>query len=276
MGVLQAQTGRGWKKVGNSKRRITIVLEPKSGLISLPSFRIAIEQLSILLNEVSSEISEPKPSHVYWGLAELSMNSPARISVESTSEEVEGTAGRTTSVIVEGLAKLQKERTRPQYFNDNALESAQRLARLSGDNIARINIYSDLPNQQTYVNEQIAVNISSILEYLDYHGSVEGRLELISGKEGQPVYFRVQDRINKVGVRCIIADELLEKEALNAFRKRVIVSGIIKSDNNGIPRSINVDNIDILPEEKDLPQDNDLVKLLGGFTTGISTYEHES
>lgn len=253
------------------KRRITIVLEPKTGLIPLPSFRTAIEQLTILLNEVASEISEPKPSRVSWGIAELSLGSPAKISVESIEEETEGIAERTASIVVEGLTKLQTERIRPKYFNDNALESAQRLARLTADNLARVNVYSDLPGLQTYVNEQIAVNISGILEYLDYYGSVEGRLELISGREGQPLYFRVQDRINNVGVRCFIPDELLEK-ALSAFRARVTVSGIIRSDNSGIPRSIRVEDIELMPSQETLPQDEDLLKELKG-TTGIQPYE---
>lgn len=258
-----------------SKRRITIVLEPKIGLISLSSFRTAIEQLTILLNEVASEISEPKPSRVSWGIAELSLGSPAKISVESIEEEVEGVAERTASVVIEGLGKLQKERVRPKYFNDNALESAQRLARLTIENLARVNIYSDLPDYQTYISEQVAINITGILEYLDYHGSVEGRLELISGREGQPLYFRVHDRVNNVGVRCFIPDELLEK-ALIAFRKRVIVSGIIKSDNNGIPRSIRVENIDVVPGEETLPQDEDLLRALKGHPTGIQPYGQES
>jgi hypothetical protein len=253
-----------------AKRRITIVLEPKTELVSLSSFRTAIEQLTILLNEVASEISEPKPHRISWGVAQLSLDSPAKISVESI-EEAEGIDERTATVVVEGFTKLQKERIRPKYFNDNALESAQRLVRLTTDHLARVNIYTDIPDQQVYLTEQIAVNIASILEYLDYYGSVEGRLELISGREGQPLYFRVQDRINNISVRCNIPDALLDK-ALSAFRKRVIVSGIIKSDNTGIPRSIRAESIEIVPSEESLPQAEDIVKELKGSRFGIQPY----
>ena len=253
------------------KRRITIVLEPKIGLIPLISFRIAIEELTKLLNEVASEISEPKPRHIIWGIVELSLSSPAKVSIESAEEEIEGVSGRTFSAVVEGFTSLLKEKGRPKYFNDNALESAQRLARLTTDNLARVNVYSDMPDNQVYLAEQIAVNITSILEYLDYYGSVEGRLELISGREGQPLYFRVQDRINNVGVRCYIPDALLDT-ALNAFRKRVIVSGIIKSDNNGIPRSIRAESIETVPEEESLPQAEDIVGEMKGYRFGIQSY----
>jgi len=255
------------------KKRMTIVLEPKTGLIPLPTFRAAIEQLTILLNEVASEISEPKPSRVSWGIAELSLDSPAKISVENIEEETEDIAERTSSAVIQGFVVLQKERVRPKYFNDNALESSQRLARLTIDNLARVNIYADIPDHQVYVTEQIAVNITGILEHLNYYGSVEGRLELISGREGQPLYFRVQDRISNVRVRCFIPDELLEK-ALSAFRARIIASGIITSDNNGIPRSIRVEDIEVMPGQETLPQGEDLLKELKGIT-GIQPYERK-
>lgn len=258
-----------------AKRRITVVLEPKTGLIPLSSFRTAIEQLTILLNEVSSEIAEPKPRHISWGIAQLSLGSPAKIGVESIEEETEGIAERTASIVIEGFTKLQKERIRPKYFNDNALESAQRLARLTADNLARVNVYADVPDQQVYLTEQIAVNITGILEYLDYYGSVEGRLELISGREGQPLFFRVQDRINNVSVKCFIPDELLEN-ALSTFRKRVIVSGIIKSDSSGIPRNIRVESIEVIPGEELLPQAEDIIKELKEHPFKIQPYERES
>jgi hypothetical protein len=258
-----------------SKKRLTIVLEPKSGLIPLSTFRIAVEQLTTLLNAVASEISEPKPGRISWGIAELSLDSPARISVETIEEETEGIAERTSSAVIQGFTILQKERTRPEHFNDNALESAQRLARLTTDNLARVNIYADVPGHQVYVTEQIAVNVTDILEYLNYYGSVEGRLELISGHEGQPLYFRVQDRINRVGVRCLIGDELLEN-SLNAFGKRVIVSGIIKSDNTGIPRNIRVESIEVIPEEQSLPQAEDLARQLKKHPSGVQPYGEET
>ena len=257
-----------------ARRRITIVLEPKNGLIPLPSFKTAIEQLAILVNEVASEISETKTRRISWGIAQLSMNSPATVSIESSEEEAYEIAYQTVSTVIKGLAKLQKEHIRPHGFNDSALESAQKLARLTTDGLTSVNIYANIPDHQTYVNEQIAANITTILEYLDYYGSVEGKLELISGREGQPVYFRVQDRINNVSVRCIIPDNLVET-ALNAFRKRIIVSGTIKSDNNGIPRSIKADNIEVV-FEADLPQAEDIIKELEEQTFKIQPYGNES
>jgi hypothetical protein len=260
--------------VEQTKRTITIVLEPKDGLIPLPSFRTAIDQLSTLVNEVTREISEPKPQRISWGISRLSMNSPATITIESTEGEFEGIAERTASTVIKGLYSLQNGQKRPEAFNDNALESAQRLARLTIDGLARVNLYANIPDHQVYLSEQIAVNVSAILESLDYHGSVEGVLELISGKEGQPIYFRVKDRVYNVSVRCIIPDELVQ-DALNAFKKRVIVSGIIKSDNSGTPRTIKADNIEIVPSVDSLPQANDIIRELEGKSFRIQPYEHQ-
>ena len=257
-------------KVEVKRREITIVLEPKEGLILLSTFKMAIDQLTILLNEVASEISEPKPRKVSWGISQLSMNSPARVSVKSVEEDTEDVADRTAISVIQGITKLRTEKSRPQYFSDAALESAQRLARLTADNLVRINVFSDLPDSQVYLVEEVAVNVTGILEYLDYRGSVEGMLELISGREGQPIYFRVQDRVNNVRVRCAIPDELLDM-ALNAFRKRVIVSGVIKSDNSGIQKSIQVENIEIILEQA-VTRTESIIKELEGQAFRIQPY----
>lgn len=256
-----------------NRKQITVVLSSKDKLVPLSSFNTALDQLTILLHEVSREASESKPHRIIWGIARLSLDSPAKISLESIEEEDEGIAQLTTFYVIEGLQILQKERTRPKYFNDAALESAERLVRLAKDGLSSINVYSDAPNQQILLSEQIAINISSILEHLEYYGSTEGTLEIISGREGQPLYFGVHDRVNNKSVKCFIPNELLDKAFL-AFRKRVIVMGNVKSDNNGIPRNIRVQDIEIAPDEKSLPQAEDILRHLENGTLKIQPYEH--
>ncbi len=226
--------------------KVTIRLTTKIGeeLIPINSFKIALEELTTILHEVELEISEAKRSKLNWGIVELSLGS-ALIGIEDVTGEKE-LAEKTTRAAIEGLIALKKEKNRPEFFNDTALESAQKLARLVHDSISDINIYSDTPNLQTYISEQIAVNITDILEHIESLGSVEGSLELISGREGQPLYFRIRDIVTNASVRCFFPDDMLDK-ALEAFRKRVIVYGYIQSDNSGNPRKIRVQALELLP-----------------------------
>jgi hypothetical protein len=244
--------------------KITIRLEAKQeqALVSVNSFRSALDELITILHEVELELSDAKQSQLHWGISQLSLGS-ATIGIEDMSAERD-LAQRTCVTSISGLATLDKEKRRPEYFNDNALESAQKLARLSGDGVSRISIFSDFRNLQLYVTEQIAVNVSDILEHIEYIGSVEGTLELISGREGQPLYFRVRDIVTNNGVRCIFPEDMLE-HALSAFRKRVMVSGFIQSDNVGNPRKIRVQSMEIIPAMESLIQPSDLMKKIEGY-----------
>lgn len=244
-------------------KRITIKLEPEEALVTFASFKMAVEELTTILREVELEVSETKRPRLKWAVAELSLGS-ATIGLEDMSEEMD-LAQRTTTILLEGMKELSTKKARPKHFNDTALESVQKLARLSEDGVSRINIYSNIPDQQLYLTEQIAVNVQDILEHIDYFGSVEGLLELISGREGQPLYFRVKDIVSNNAVRCLFPEDMLEK-ALGAFRKRVVVSGVIVSDSSGNPRRIRVQEMEIVPSEENLPQPADFQGKIQGVT----------
>ncbi len=232
----------------NEVNRITLKLETQPGqdLIPANSFKIAIDELTTILHEVELEISQNKRGSLNWGVADLSVGS-ATISLENVSDEIE-LGQKSTISYIEGLQLLNSHKIRPEYFNDNALESAQRLARLTSDGVSKINVFSHAHNLQLYVTEQIAVNIADILEHIEYLGSVEGSLELISGRDGYALFFRVRDVVSGKVVRCFFPENILD-DALNAFRKRVIVYGLIKSDNIGNPRTIRVQNMETLLTE---------------------------
>lgn len=243
--------------------RFTFRLETQQDLVAFSSFRTALDELTTMLHEVELEISAFRRSKLKWGIAELSLGS-ATIALQNTTEEID-LAQHTSTFLIEGLKLLAKEKTRPKYFNDAALESAQRLARLTDDGISRINVYSNLPQQQLFLTEQIAVNVRSILEHLEYFGSVEGLLELISGREGKPLFFRVRDIVSGASVRCSFPENMLES-ALGAFRKTVIVSGFIQSDSSGNPRKIRVREMELMPAMDSLPQPASLIKSLEGYS----------
>lgn len=250
--------------------KITIVLDPKGRMIPLSTFKTAIDQLTIILHEVERSISDSKQLQLKWGINKLSLRSPATIGLINQERKKAALAEKTSRNVVSGINILMRERKRPEYFNNIALENARALAKLATDKLSRVAVYSD--DKESEIKEQIIVNVTDILESFEYIGSIEGVLELISGREGQPIYFRVHDIVSQHNVKCLINDDILG-QALQSFRKRVIVSGIIKSDNEDNPVSIKVDEIEILPDEKDLPEAQDVTKALKGSTIFIAPYD---
>lgn len=249
-------------------KRITISLETREiGRVPLESFQAALEDLSTILHEVELELSEHRRTKLSWDIAQLGLGS-ATIGLEPTSKEDSDLADRTSQTVVRGLKQLSREQTRPELFNDTALERARHLAKISGDGVSRINLFSDLPGQQLYVTETIAINAQAILEHLEFVGSVEGGLELISGREGEALYFRVKDVVSGAGVRCFFPEQMLE-QALAWFRKRVLVSGVIQCDSSGKPRRIHVDNMELVPLMESLPQPDDVKGIMKDQTGGL-------
>lgn len=97
------------------------------------------------------------------------------------------------------------------------------------------------------------------LGYSD-HGTVEGTMDTVMDRDGR-LEFRVRDALLGQAVMCHIREEQLQ-EAFSTFRKRVEVSGIIRYRRDGVPKSIEVERFEILPNDDDLPSPDDVRGIL--------------
>jgi hypothetical protein len=95
--------------------------------------------------------------------------------------------------------------------------------------------------------------------YSDY-GLVEGRLEAI--QDHGKLEIRIRDAAFRQTVRCFFPEEKLP-QVFELFRKRVEVSGIVHYRRNGVPISIDVVNIERLPDDSELPTAADVRGILG-------------
>lgn len=95
-------------------------------------------------------------------------------------------------------------------------------------------------------------------DYRDF-GTIEGKLDAIQEREGLQI--RVHDPLLHQTVICHV-DETMLPELFAKFRKRVEVSGLIHYRRNGVPISIDVESIEILPDDSDLPSLDDVRGIL--------------
>ncbi|HVW74439.1 MAG TPA: hypothetical protein VHC39_12420 [Rhizomicrobium sp.] len=91
-------------------------------------------------------------------------------------------------------------------------------------------------------------------DYSDF-GTVEGRLDTIQDRGSLQIF--VRDPLYTGSIRCHFDEELLPK-AFENFRKRVEISGTIHYRKNGKPISIEVANIEGLPDDSELPTAEDI------------------
>lgn len=95
-------------------------------------------------------------------------------------------------------------------------------------------------------------------DYKDF-GTIEGRLTAI--QEQGTLQLLLKDEWLSQTVRCYVPEDMLP-EAFAAFRRRVEISGMIHYRRNGTPISVEVDGIEPLPNDEDLPSAEDVRGLL--------------
>lgn len=94
--------------------------------------------------------------------------------------------------------------------------------------------------------------------YNDY-GTLEGRLRAIADQGS--VQLQLRDELLGITLKAYVSEDLLPV-AFSNFRKRVEVAGLIHYRRNGVPISIEVSQIDPLPEDSELPSLDDVRGLL--------------
>lgn len=92
-------------------------------------------------------------------------------------------------------------------------------------------------------------------DYYDY-GTIEGRLEAIQDASGA-LKIRVRDFLFPRAISCVVPEKMIET-VFDSFRRRVEISGRIHYRRDGTPLSIEAEEIDILPEDSELPSVDDV------------------
>lgn len=213
--------------------------------VDLRSLVNVSQKFSALLDAVASEYTGIR--HPIRWIVEVepgSVRLPLR--AEVTVERVQPSAAHEVgTVVAAGLSQLEESATRPDHFNDKALEQAKALAALASDGLPLA-----VRNGSAGVNmtRQLSVNAEKVLGVpTESFGTIEGRLEALN-VHGPSRDFSVWP-LEGNAVKCVFGDRLdLEKDILPAIQKRVAAHGRIKTRPNGERLSVEVDDLEVLPE----------------------------
>ena len=251
-----------------NERFLRITLVGKGERIPLHTLSQAVYHLNGLL--VSSDISVNRKKTIDWAVSRLSMESPATI--ETVAEPFEGLdkSPEVLEACLAGLQEIDKEPVWPAFYSSSMLEHAKGISSLL-DSVESIWLHSD--SMRADITRQVSVNADALLEGTEQAlGSIEGYLEGLNlhGRSYLNIYTFYSNR----AVRCYFDEDELFEKIKPLLKKRVLAYGIIRTDRNGIPQSLNIKRIEGLPEQKDLPQAGDLKVVGRGFTNGISAEQH--
>ncbi|MCH7626230.1 MAG: hypothetical protein IIC83_09930 [Chloroflexi bacterium] len=241
--------------------------------ISVNSLRSALDGFSNLLGEVEREISHTSRRTLSWDITDIRFGS-ALVQLEALptgQQEVELTSSVIEATFL-GLESIITDPSRPEYFNDEALEWSRRITRILGDGISRITVSIDNGSKNIHITEHLAGNVRQILQSMEAYGSIEGYLDVLSSRSAT-LHFSVRESLTNRIVRCNFDEDLVE-QALEAWRKRVIVFGRIQADNRGNPRTLWVWTMNVIKGPSDIPSIDDVEGVSEHITGGLPPEEY--
>lgn len=259
---------------------LTITLSEKDGRVGVEALRVALESALDMLRSVEADFVG-SDAEVRWEVVRVRMGSPLRLTF---SPRVTGRAGakniperssrslgrKIVRACLQGVRGIESAPTMPAHFNEEALDAARKLAKVSENQGPSLTLSSNASGTVT-LTENAVRNIEEVRAkarlYVDF-ATIEGQLEVVSA-HGRRSFF-VWEALTNQRVECFGTDEHF-KQALLLIEKRVAVAGRV-SYRNHVPKSIQVESMSGMPDIGELPQPKDIGPI--NITDGLTSEEH--
>ncbi len=226
----------------------SVILDFDAPVVTPDTFRRLVASFVDLLESVTEKAAGTGKRTV-WNMA---VSEGSRL-IRATAVPDLKTAAVTEKVvraIPDGLKRLEKGTpVSPTYFDQRALRAAREIASISKE---RKLIYLQFhgAGAPVSVSQRSADSVVKLLGQHQALGTVEGKLQTITDR--QTLQFVVFDSLYDRGVNCFMDEGTMEK-AMQAFRKRVAVTGMVQYDQESRPVSIRVDSIEVFKDVSELP-----------------------
>jgi hypothetical protein len=236
---------------------LKISLGAKSERLDVDTLIAALENTLEVLRNLAKSFSTPDDT-IHWVVVKARMASPLTLTIspQATGARATRIGGKIAHACVSGLRQLEKEAVAPQYFDEDTLEAAKKLASVARDKGHQLKLY--MPNEPAVIPTQRT--ISHVLEieekariFVDY-ATIEGTLEEVSVHETRHV--NLWETLTNYKIECRVGPENWDK-ARAALEKRVALSGRVRYKNNR-PRMMMVETIRELRQQAELPQPRDI------------------
>lgn len=237
-----------------------------------------------LLDMVEQTLAEDGQVAIDWRIVEATTNSPLTFTVEAFSRQFAVNVDNRAQLVVAqttlGIKALQVRSERPPYFNDKALDKAQRLFERVTNGLDQTEILiddeSDSINLTPTVARRGAQHVREVLQpivrpYKEI-GSLEGYFQSVSQDGHGRKILQMRGRITGDEVKCIVGRdaerELAHCEIGDVWKKRRIsVTGLIHFRGPNNISHIEATSIRFFRSNNELPDIDDIID--PNFTGGL-------
>lgn len=236
------------------EKRYRNVVFNMDGTVTPAQFLRGVKSFFGILRSVSKSVTGEKGG-IRWSISVkegsnliVADGMPIR---KTTSEDVI----RTIESINNGMNELATGTAKqPKYFTNETLNFAKELATLAesakASGLDKVEFRVD--GSGIPVNAEAAASINRIRgkEHVAI-GSIEGNLQTVSDRDGFRIV--VYDSLRDKSINCFFSDEEILTQAVQAFRKRVTVFGLVRYRKDGTPISVRVNRIRVFRSQDELP-----------------------
>jgi hypothetical protein len=217
-----------------------------------------------LIREVTSEVAQVPREAVQWIVQSVRSDSPITYTLRADADGIASPAvlRRAAHAIAHGVRELDAGESRPDGFNDEALERARDLGRALGERVRALR-FSAGDGDVGRLTQRVTANVEAILEkdVFEALGTVEGRLEAVNVHQRR--YFNVYEDLRQRKVECLFAgSDIPATEIGAAIGRRVSVFGTLLSRADGRVFRVRVRDLEVFPEPEDLPSGDDVIGLV--------------
>lgn len=229
-----------------------------------------------VLKELDSAISEEPRGALDWFVRDLSANGNlvAEIIALPKSGKYEDKSKQVALRFVDGLGVIEREPGVPPFFSEGALSNVEKLANLLGKGGAmgfgarQIGVRT-----QARITHRAAINAGQAIKpVFSAVGSVTGMLEAIN-LHGRPK-FNVYEAVTGSAVRCSFDRDKHLELIRRGLGKRVRACGVIYRNARGDALRLDMQDLDILPQDRELACVRDIYGIDPDFTGSQSSDEY--
>lgn len=232
-----------------------------------------LELVASALKHTEQTVTGKDEKSVYYRVIDLSHNSPVTCVLEAVPVKKEANselAIRTISNFLRNLRQINTKGRVPKRVNTSALESYKELGSLLDKNISKVKISNS--NFSIDIDKTFNFKVEEIIGPDEISkGSLTGNLEWINLHNAST--FNIYPIVGAKKVKCHFSRELKEI-VISAIDKYVRVYGDLRyKSRDNFPYALNVEDMEVIPDEDDLPSLFDLRGIAPQATGNLSSQD---
>ncbi|MDQ3562993.1 MAG: hypothetical protein M3436_02265 [Pseudomonadota bacterium] len=256
-------------------KRITIHLKgdpSDDDHLRLSDFTSQLDAIRGALNRLEETITDDDKRAIYYRVIDLRHSSPAAVVLDAipTDDSKDDITALVVDKFVGGI-KLIQQGISPPGFTYDLFESFKKIAGPLRKRVSELSISTD--SETIEVTKEIETYIDKIVGPDELtRGSISGTLEYFNVHAGANL-FRIYPIVGPKKVECHFPNELLSK-AIAGVTKYVNVEGELRyKSREPFAYAINVIDIEIFPDDQQLPSILDLRGIAPSATGNLTSEE---